>query len=122
MNKKIQATSHAEHVPVLIVGGSLVGLATSLFLSWHHIPSLLVERHEGISPLPRAGGLNARTMEIFRTVGMENMIDRVVPPSTKAGGTVRVESLRGKELETFSANIGGNESTLSPVRDRFIPQ
>ena len=41
-------------MPVLIVGGSLVGLSTSLFLSWHGIPSLLVERHAGISPHPRA--------------------------------------------------------------------
>lgn len=117
-----QATLRDEDVPVLIVGGSLVGLATSLFLSWHHIPSLLIERHAGISPLPRAGGFNARTMEIFRVVGMENTINQVVPPSTKAGRSLHVESLSGKELETVAQNIGGNESKLSPVRDRFIPQ
>ncbi|MEO6892623.1 MAG: FAD-dependent monooxygenase [Ktedonobacteraceae bacterium] len=35
--------SHASE-QVLIVGGSLIGLSTSLFLSWHGIASLLVER------------------------------------------------------------------------------
>ncbi len=122
MTSSMRATSPDEAIPVLIVGGSLVGLATSLFLSWHDVPSLLIERHAGISPLPRAGGFNARTMEIFRTVGIESAIDRVVPPWTKAGGSLRMESLSGKELETVAQNIGGNESKLSPVRDRFIPQ
>lgn len=122
MDSSINASLRAESVPVLIIGGSLVGLATALFLSWHNIPSLLVERHAGISPLPRAGGINARTMEIFRAVGLERSIDQVVPPTTKAGGSIRMTSLSGEELEVVSQNIGGNESKLSPVHDRFIPQ
>jgi 2-polyprenyl-6-methoxyphenol hydroxylase-like FAD-dependent oxidoreductase len=32
-------------VPVLIVGGSLVGLSTALFLASHGVESLVVERH-----------------------------------------------------------------------------
>jgi heterodisulfide reductase subunit A-like polyferredoxin len=34
-------------VPVLIVGGSLVGLSTALLLARHGIESLVVERHSG---------------------------------------------------------------------------
>jgi NADPH-dependent 2,4-dienoyl-CoA reductase/sulfur reductase-like enzyme len=31
--------------PVLIVGGGLTGLSTALFLAWHGVRPLLVERH-----------------------------------------------------------------------------
>ncbi|HEU0238836.1 MAG TPA: FAD-dependent monooxygenase, partial [Micromonosporaceae bacterium] len=36
-----------EEVPVLIVGGSLVGLTTAMLLGYHGVPSLSVERHAG---------------------------------------------------------------------------
>jgi 2-polyprenyl-6-methoxyphenol hydroxylase-like FAD-dependent oxidoreductase len=35
----------SEDVPVLIVGASLVGLSTAVFLGWHGVPLLVVERH-----------------------------------------------------------------------------
>ncbi len=58
----------ADHrVPVLIVGGSLVGLSTSLFLGRLGVPHLLVERHSGTSiHPPRGRGNNVRTMELYR--------------------------------------------------------
>ena len=49
-------------VPVLIVGGGPVGLTASFLLSLHGIRSLLVERHPGTSIVPKARGINARTM------------------------------------------------------------
>ena len=58
------------HVPVLIVGGGIVGLSASLFLTHHGIHSLLVERHSGTSIHPRARSVNARTMELYRGVGL----------------------------------------------------
>ena len=36
-----------EEVPVLIVGGSLVGLSASVFLGVHGVEHLVVERHPG---------------------------------------------------------------------------
>ncbi len=63
-----------EQVPVLIAGGGIVGLSASLFLSRQGIRSLLVERHRGTSIHPRARGVNARTMEIYRELGLEEAI------------------------------------------------
>ncbi|QBD76579.1 FAD-dependent oxidoreductase [Ktedonosporobacter rubrisoli] len=63
-----------EHVPVLIVGGGIVGLSASLFLSEHGIRSLLVERHRGTSIHPRARGVNARTMELYRELGIAEAV------------------------------------------------
>lgn len=63
-----------EHVPVLIVGGGIVGLSASLFLSRQGVSSLLVERHQGTSIHPRARGVNTRTMETYRELGLEEAI------------------------------------------------
>lgn len=89
-----------ERIPVLIAGGSLVGLATAVFLGMHGIPAVLVERNTGLSPHPRARGLNARSMELFRWAGVEDMI-RSTPSAVALAdnsGIIAAESLAGKEL------------------------
>ena len=54
MSMADRATGDAE-VPVLIVGGGLIGLTTAMFLAQHGIRSLAIERLRAGSPLPRAG-------------------------------------------------------------------
>jgi len=61
-------------VPVLIIGGGPVGLSSALFLSHQGIRTLLVEKRDGTSSLPRAPGLQARTMELFRSAGVHKEI------------------------------------------------
>jgi 2-polyprenyl-6-methoxyphenol hydroxylase-like FAD-dependent oxidoreductase len=61
-------------VAVVVVGGGLVGLSASLFLSWHGVESVLFERHAGTSPQPKARRINLRTMELFRQVGVEEAV------------------------------------------------
>lgn len=61
-------------VPVLIVGGGGCGLSASIFLSELGVESLLVERHDGTSHLPKAHYLNQRTMEIFRQYGIADPV------------------------------------------------
>lgn len=63
-----------EHIPVLIVGGGIVGLSASLFLSRQGVSSLLVERHRGTSIHPRARGVNARMQELYRELHLEEAI------------------------------------------------
>ena len=67
-----------EDVPVLIVGGSLVGLSTAVFLGHHGVPSLVLERHRGTAIHPRAALVNQRTMETYRAVGLEEQINQIV--------------------------------------------
>jgi len=43
-----------QHTQVIILGGSLVGLSASLFLAYHGVPHVLVEKHPSSSP-PSAG-------------------------------------------------------------------
>lgn len=61
-------------VPVLVVGAGPTGLTTSILLSQWGIPSLTVERHRGTSIFPRAIAVNTRSMEIFRSLGLDERI------------------------------------------------
>lgn len=73
-----------QHTPVLIIGGSLVGLSASLFLAWRGVPHILVEKHAGSSPHPRAMGFTETTMEHYRAVGIAERI-----PQAPAGARLR---------------------------------
>lgn len=109
-----------ETIPVLIAGGSLVGLSTSLFLSWFGIPCIVLEPHAGTSPHPRAFNFNMRTMELFHRVGVEEAIRQAQPFSIQNSGILRAESLAGKELGWVTQDTTG--STISPVQGSIIGQ
>jgi 2-polyprenyl-6-methoxyphenol hydroxylase-like FAD-dependent oxidoreductase len=114
---------HDGEVPVLIVGGSLVGLSTSLLLASKGVPSLTVERHPGTAIHPRAAMFNQRTIEIYRSVGLE---DEIIEASElefeQDGAIVSVESLAGRELEYYFRNVNEGYETLSPSPRLFITQ
>jgi 2-polyprenyl-6-methoxyphenol hydroxylase-like FAD-dependent oxidoreductase len=112
-----------EDVPVLIAGGSLVGLSTALFLAHHGVPSLTVERHPGTAIHPRAAMFNQRAIEIYRGVGLE---EEIVAASRlefeQNGAIVSVESLGGRELEYYFRNVNEGYESLSPSPRLFITQ
>ncbi|HEY7440431.1 MAG TPA: FAD-dependent monooxygenase, partial [Acidimicrobiia bacterium] len=95
-----------EQVPVLVVGGSLVGLTTALLLRWHGIETLVVERHAGTAIHPRAGHFHLRTLEILRSVGLEEKVRRRAQEQYDPnGGINNVESLAGKEISHIIGNL-----------------
>jgi 2-polyprenyl-6-methoxyphenol hydroxylase-like FAD-dependent oxidoreductase len=59
-----------ERTTVLVVGAGPVGLSTAMFLGRHGVRALVVEKRPSTSMLPRAPGLQARTMELFRSAGV----------------------------------------------------
>ena len=85
--------------PVLIVGGGPVGLTASILLSQHGVRSLLLERHPGTSIVPKARGINARTMEMYRQCGVEQAIRAAGLAAESIGLVVWTESLAGREIE-----------------------
>ncbi|WP_031485729.1 FAD-dependent oxidoreductase [Streptomyces bicolor] len=97
----------AESVPVLIVGGSLVGLSTSVFLGRHGIEHMLVERHAGTSTHPRGRGNNLRTMEIFRTAGLESRIREAAGVLAGNDGILQVDTLTGEQRRWIIGDISG---------------
>ncbi|CUM43463.1 FAD-dependent monooxygenase [Streptomyces gardneri] len=110
-----EATGH--RTPVLIVGGSLVGLSTSLFLGRLGVPHTLVERHSGTSIHPRGRGNNVRTMELFRSAGMTQPIQEAASVLAHNNGILQTPSLVGDVGEWLFKDIdpGGGVARFSPA-------
>ncbi|MEU1366699.1 FAD-dependent monooxygenase [Streptomyces sp. NPDC005803] len=104
-------------VPVLIVGGSLVGLSASLFLGRLGVEHLLVEKHAATSTHPRGRGNNVRTMEIFRRAGVEPQIRAAASVLAENHGILQAGSLTGDDQEWLFKEIdpGGALARFSPT-------
>ncbi len=115
--------NYDETTQVLIVGGGIVGLSTSLFLSWRGISSLLVERHPGTAIHPRIPALAQPTMEMFRSVGIEEAIHEVEAPLNRSGNLLLVESLVGQEFDVLQEDVDAFFiSDSSPARGSQVAQ
>jgi 2-polyprenyl-6-methoxyphenol hydroxylase-like FAD-dependent oxidoreductase len=112
-----------EEVPVLFSGGGLVGLSTAMFLAQHGISSVAVERLRGGSPVPRAAFFHMRTLEMFRSAGIE---DQVREQSSKEfepeGAIVLMDTLAGKVLAGLIPSLNEGVEALSPCRRLFVTQ
>ncbi|MFI6771284.1 FAD-dependent oxidoreductase [Streptomyces sp. NPDC050355] len=105
-----------DRVPVLIVGGSLVGLSASLFLGRLGVRHLLVEKHADTSRHPRGRGNNVRTMELYRVAGAEQPIREAASVLAANHGILQAPSLTGEEQEWLFKEIdpGGGLARFSP--------
>ena len=109
--------------PVLIVGGSLVGLSTAMFLALHGIPTLSIEKHPGTAIHPRAGYFQLRTLEILRQAGIEQeVVTTAHAKYDPNGGMNAVETLAGREITNYIPDINLGIHDLTPVRRLFMPQ
>lgn len=104
-----------NYTPVLIVGGSLVGLSAAMFLGLQNVPCILVERHQGSSPHPRAIGYTQRTLELFAAAGIISQIPQV--PANFRLRCAEVESLAGKWMEDtqWTPGKGGTQKPQAPA-------
>ena len=112
-----------EETPVLIVGGSLVGLTTAMLLGHHGVPSLSVERHAGTAIHPRAGHFQLGTTEMLRQLGLEERVRaKSLETYSATGGIIAVESLAGRELATYVKELNEGVEGFSPTVRVFINQ
>ena len=110
-------------VPVLIVGGSMVGMTTALLLGYHGVHSLVVEHHRGTAIHPRAASVTQRTMEIFRSVGIEQIVrTKSEAQFVQDAGVVGVETLAGGATAHYIANFNDGIRDLSPTVRVFLSQ
>ena len=73
------------HTSVLISGGGLVGLSAALFLQYHGVGAVLVERRARASVLPRSRGVHTRTVELLRQIGLERRVQHAAESALKMG-------------------------------------
>ncbi|WP_433729228.1 FAD-dependent monooxygenase [Nocardia sp. CA-129566] len=115
-----------EQTPVLVVGGGLVGLSAALFLEYHSVPYVLVERRAKTSVLPKARGLHTRTTELFRQVGVADRVERAAATALRAGSfggaSTGATLIAAQPLDISHLGRAMAAADPSPSRFCFLPQ
>jgi 2-polyprenyl-6-methoxyphenol hydroxylase-like FAD-dependent oxidoreductase len=112
-----------DEAPVLIAGGGMVGLSAATFLAQYGIRSVVIERLNAISPLPRAAFFHMRTLEMFRALGIE---ERVREESEKEfvpdGAIIAMDCISGRKLADIIPTLNEGVEAVSPCRRLFLNQ
>jgi 2-polyprenyl-6-methoxyphenol hydroxylase-like FAD-dependent oxidoreductase len=112
-----------DEAPVLIAGGGLVGLCAAAFLAQRGIRSIAIERLRASSPLPRAAFFHMRTLELFRSLGIEDEVrEQSARDYIPEGGIVALESLAGRKLADIMPSLNEGVADLSPCRRLYLNQ
>ncbi|MEV7603573.1 FAD-dependent monooxygenase [Kitasatospora sp. NPDC089797] len=107
------------NIPVLIVGAGPVGLSTALFSGRHGIRTMVLEKRDGTSLLPRAPGLQARTLELFRAAGIHDDIRRLEMGDSHPyfeGGIIQVNTFAEIDDAVVLESPSLDGPTVSPER------
>ncbi|WKE66380.1 FAD-dependent monooxygenase [Gallaecimonas kandeliae] len=111
-----------KEVPVIILGGSLVGLCASVFLSWRGVANVVIEKHGASLAHPRAMGFTERTLEYFRMVGLADEVPQI--PADARLRRVKAESLFGSwhQESLWTPGQAVVTESLSPCTGAAIAQ
>src|SRR5262245_10213538 len=89
----------ALETEVLIVGAGPVGLTLALDLAWRGIDVIVVElRHSGEPPRIRSNHISARSMEIFRRLGLAKALREIGLPPDYPNDVAFCTAMTGIEL------------------------
>lgn len=87
-----------EKFPVLVIGGSLNGLTTAALLAQHGVRCLVVERHAATTVQYKFRGISPRSMEVYRSLGIEAAIRGQRTGDQKSGEIARAANLASDEV------------------------
>ncbi|MGH3971912.1 MAG: FAD-dependent monooxygenase [Pseudonocardiaceae bacterium] len=109
-------------VPVLIVGAGPAGLTTAITLAHQGIGSLLIERRDDASNHPRATVISTRSMELFRSWGLESRIQAgSVDVTPAAWVTATLASAQGSVMPVGLPDRA-QAAAISPTGPAWAPQ
>ncbi|KAF2163829.1 hypothetical protein M409DRAFT_26009 [Zasmidium cellare ATCC 36951] len=112
-----------EEVPVLIVGGSLVGLTLAALLAKYGIKCMVVEKHSSTAIHPRATVMMPRTMQAFKELGLyEIMKEESLKYYDERTCIITTESLAGKLLHKWLEDVNEGIENVSATRRVFLTQ
>lgn len=85
--------------PVLVVGGGPVGLTLAMDLAWHGIDVIVAEqRAADATSSAKCGQISARSMEVFRRLGLAQGLRGVGLPADYPNDITSATSVTGMEL------------------------
>lgn len=111
----------STHVPILIVGGGLNGLTAAALLAYQGVDCLLVERHADTSIQYKFAGISPRSMEIFRSLGLEAEIRAKRTGDQQAGAIARGRSLADPNIQ-WGGPAWPDASPYSPTQPATCDQ
>jgi 2-polyprenyl-6-methoxyphenol hydroxylase-like FAD-dependent oxidoreductase len=98
--------------PVIIVGGGPVGMNLALDLAWRDVPCMLVNEPKTTPNHPQGNTHNARTMEIYRRLGIANRMRDVGLPMDHCGDAIFVTRINSHEIGRIK---------IPTLRERLTP-
>lgn len=104
---------------VVIIGAGPVGLSAALALGRSGIECLVLERRDAFSRYPKANGVHARTMEIFREWGVVEAVRELT--AGEADEVTIAWRTRFAGIEIGELSMGGDEE-LSKSYDEQSPE
>lgn len=110
------------HVPVLIVGAGVGGLAASALLARHGVASLLVDKRDEVFSYPKARNLSFRSLEILRGLGVGDQVHAVAEHVSAMVVKPTLNSAEERPAMDIDALFAGLD-TLSPEpAAQYCPQ
>lgn len=91
-------TRPTSTVPVLIVGAGPAGLTAAITLARYGVESLLIDRKEELSAVPRANLVSTGSMELLRSWGLEDQV-------TEVANDVRFTGFLGETLRASTTEF-----------------
>jgi 2-polyprenyl-6-methoxyphenol hydroxylase-like FAD-dependent oxidoreductase len=90
-----------KHVPVVVAGAGPVGMTLAYELAHRGISTMLVERNPTTTSHPKMDITNARSMELFRRLGLAEVLRAVGVPEANNFDVSWITTLSGHELHRF---------------------
>ena len=102
----------ARETPVLIAGGGPVGLPLAIDLAWRGIDVTVVERrYPGEPPEPKCNHISARSMEIYRRLGLASTLRNAGLPADYPNDVCYRTSFTGVEFARIHISCRGDRFT-----------
>ena len=92
-------------IPVVIAGAGPVGLLTSILLSRQGIRNLVLEKRERINALPRARGINVRSVEILTNLDLGAKLASESLPPLWTQRFIYAETMAGEIVGVMPGNM-----------------